>query len=310
MNPGISSSMVQSAPPYSCYISPNSIFGQSQLNHMKMPVSYPQPNQQPNQNLSYSKNQIGSQPESPLTSLIQDNSTSDSNIMWNSYSSSTNPNSKKSKIRQFTIKIKFTPEEDALLLSLVKEHGSKDWIKISQLMNGKRNPRQCRERYKNYINPDLRKDNWTKEEDELLIQKYAEFGGKWNKIAKYFVNRSDNHLRNRWMMIARHQAKGDTNFLDRSGSTLEIASNPVDVATSSESSSNLDDSSEDDAKVDSQLVQFPDQPKPNPILDSGVEELSSAKYWLDESDFNLLDLKDYGFELFGHYQSDPWPNTF
>ena len=105
-----------------------------------------------------------------------------------------------------TLKIKFTEEEDMKLHSLVLQFGAKDWIKISQLMET-RNPRQCRERWNNYVNPALRTDPWTPEEDMLLDQKYAEYGPKWNKISKFFVNRSDNNIRNRWMMIARHRAK-------------------------------------------------------------------------------------------------------
>ena len=104
------------------------------------------------------------------------------------------------------LKIKFTPEEDQKLSQLVLQHGSKDWIKISTLMET-RNPRQCRERWNNYLNPSLRTDPFSTEEDLLLDQKYAEYGPRWNKIAKFFNNRSDNSLRNRWMMIARHRAK-------------------------------------------------------------------------------------------------------
>ena len=110
------------------------------------------------------------------------------------------------KEKKVPMKIKFTPEEDAKLISFVKEIGTKNWIRISQLM-GTRNPRQCRERWCNYINPELRKDPWTEEEDKILEEKYAEFGPKWNKLAKFFNNRGDNNIRNRWMMISRHKAK-------------------------------------------------------------------------------------------------------
>lgn len=105
-----------------------------------------------------------------------------------------------------SLKIKFSPEEDQRLLQLVMQNGAKDWIKISTLMET-RNPRQCRERWNNYLNPALRTDPFTPEEDILLDQKYAEYGPRWNKISKFFHNRSDNSLRNRWMMIARHRAK-------------------------------------------------------------------------------------------------------
>lgn len=104
------------------------------------------------------------------------------------------------------IKVKFSPEEDSKLLNLVQQYGAKNWIKISQLMET-RNPRQCRERYNNYINPNLRKDDWKKEEDDLIEEKVLEFGPKWNKISKFFDNRSDYSIRNRWMMLERHKAK-------------------------------------------------------------------------------------------------------
>ena len=117
-----------------------------------------------------------------------------------------NNNKQHSNKGKSTLKIKFTEEEDMKLHRLVMQFGAKDWIKISQLMET-RNPRQCRERWNNYVNPALRTDPWTPEEDMLLDQKFAEYGPKWNKISKFFVNRSDNNIRNRWMMIARHRAK-------------------------------------------------------------------------------------------------------
>jgi hypothetical protein len=104
------------------------------------------------------------------------------------------------------LKLKFRPEEDELLVSIVRDHGVKDWIKVASLM-GTRNARQCRERYKNYLDPDLRRGDWTDQEDQLLEAKHQEFGAKWNKIARYFVNRSDISLRNRWMMLDRHRGK-------------------------------------------------------------------------------------------------------
>lgn len=104
------------------------------------------------------------------------------------------------------IKSKFTPEEDEKLKMLVLTHGTSNWSLISKLM-GNRNHRQCRERWKNYINPALRNDPWTLEEDQLLVDKYAEYGSKWNKISKFFVNRSDNNIRNRWQMLLRQWEK-------------------------------------------------------------------------------------------------------
>jgi hypothetical protein len=101
---------------------------------------------------------------------------------------------------------KFSPDEDARLLGLVGTYGKANWTHIATMMEN-RNPRQCRERYANYLNPALRQDVWTPDEDRLLAQKYREFGSKWNKIAKFFINRSDIALRNRWQLIERHRTK-------------------------------------------------------------------------------------------------------
>jgi hypothetical protein len=113
----------------------------------------------------------------------------------------------RSRINGKYVKVKFAPEEDARLLELIQEYGTNNWLTISSIMQT-RNPRQCRERFKNYLDPELNREPWTTEEDNLLEEKYREFGAKWNKIGQFFQNRSDNSLRNRWMMIDR-RAKGE-----------------------------------------------------------------------------------------------------
>lgn len=110
----------------------------------------------------------------------------------------------KKRIKRKIKKIKFTPEEDEKLLMAVEKYGVKDWNKISSEM-GTRNSRQCRERWQNYVNPLLRNDPYTVEEDILLETKFFEYGSKWNKIAKFFKNRSSNSLRNRWTIITRRK---------------------------------------------------------------------------------------------------------
>jgi hypothetical protein len=102
-------------------------------------------------------------------------------------------------------KLKFTSEEDAYLSQLVANFGTHNWHKVASLMP-MRNPRQCRERYNNYLNPAIRRDPWTPDEDGLLLAKAKELGPKWNTIGQLFANRSDNALRNRWHQLIRRSS--------------------------------------------------------------------------------------------------------
>ncbi|EAY06784.1 Myb-like DNA-binding domain containing protein [Trichomonas vaginalis G3] len=93
----------------------------------------------------------------------------------------------------------FTPEEDVRLHNLVMAY-SEDWKTISSLM-GTRSPRQCRERYINYLAPGLANDKWTPQEDQLLIEKQKLFGKKWIHIAQFFPRRSSANIKNRWSQL-------------------------------------------------------------------------------------------------------------
>ncbi|EAY21746.1 Myb-like DNA-binding domain containing protein [Trichomonas vaginalis G3] len=95
---------------------------------------------------------------------------------------------------------KFTAEEDARLIELVRIHGNKAWKKIASIMKT-RTTRQCRERYINYLSPSVTNGPWSAQEDSLLIEKVQEMGPKWSKIAKFFPSRSDVNIKNRYALF-------------------------------------------------------------------------------------------------------------
>lgn len=92
-------------------------------------------------------------------------------------------------------RIRFTPVEDERLKQLVSQQITPNWNEISRYM-GNRTPRQCRERYNNYLRPELINGRWTKEEDELLNKLYAQYGPKWSLIAQSFKSRSAVNVKN------------------------------------------------------------------------------------------------------------------
>jgi hypothetical protein len=92
---------------------------------------------------------------------------------------------------------KFAPEEDARLRSLVDALGVKNWDQIACFMGG-RTPRQCRDRFNNYLLDSLQNTPWTPEDDAILIEQYHLIGPKWVEIGKMLHGRSGNNVKNRW----------------------------------------------------------------------------------------------------------------
>ena len=68
---------------------------------------------------------------------------------------------------------KWTPDEDEMLKKLVKTHGAKHWGDICMKLDG-RTGKQCRERWHNHLDPGIRKDPWTREEDECLMKAHQQ----------------------------------------------------------------------------------------------------------------------------------------
>ncbi|KAL7910683.1 hypothetical protein GGI35DRAFT_318095 [Trichoderma velutinum] len=73
------------------------------------------------------------------------------------------------KYHNFVARGTWTPEQDEELSQLIAVHGNK-WSEIAGLIN--RHPEDVRDRYRNYIvcGPNQRKDVWSEEEEQLLVQ--------------------------------------------------------------------------------------------------------------------------------------------
>ena len=75
----------------------------------------------------------------------------------------------------------WTKDEDERLLCMVGIYGAQRWAYISEMMPG-RTGKQCHNRWRNSLNPEIRKGSWTEKEDNLLLSLVKERGTQWSQV--------------------------------------------------------------------------------------------------------------------------------
>ncbi|KAH0456592.1 hypothetical protein IEQ34_014499 [Dendrobium chrysotoxum] len=128
----------------------------------------------------------------------------------------------------------WTPQEDMRLISFIRKHGHGNWRALPK-QAGHSSPslsfdylflfhqwssddlrckliqicffffsgllrcgKSCRLRWINYLRPDIKRGNFTKEEEDTIINLHELLGNKWSKIASCLPGRTDNEIKNVW----------------------------------------------------------------------------------------------------------------
>lgn len=163
---------------------------------------------------------FGFRPAYPTYGMKVDNINNRNNIPINPMSYNMNMTISNNSNKQ---RNRFSKEEDECLRMLVEEQEDNvDWNYVSSKMIG-RTSRQCRERYRNYLRPNLVNGSWTDEEDQLLEKMYEKFGPQWSKIAQYFPKRSDVNIKNHHTCIVNRLSRQKKRKASSSSSSAQNA---------------------------------------------------------------------------------------
>ncbi|XP_059290470.1 transcription factor MYB15-like [Lycium ferocissimum] len=107
----------------------------------------------------------------------------------------------------------WTPEEDRKLAAYVTKYGCWNWRQLPKFAGLARCGKSCRLRWMNYLRPNIKRGNYTKEEDEIILKLHAQLGNKWSVIAAQLPGRSDNEIKNHWHTALKKRA---TNYAPNS----------------------------------------------------------------------------------------------
>ncbi|KAM3760599.1 hypothetical protein ACB098_01G206000 [Castanea mollissima] len=99
--------------------------------------------------------------------------------------------------------------EDNILKSYVKIHGEGKWTDLPQRAGLRRCGKSCRLRWLNYLRPDIKRGNFSEDEEDLIIKLHKLLGNSWSLIARRLPGRTDNEIKNYWNTILSKRVQGD-----------------------------------------------------------------------------------------------------
>ncbi|XP_058760774.1 transcription factor MYB30-like [Vicia villosa] len=121
----------------------------------------------------------------------------------------------------------WTAEEDRKLIAYVTRYGCWNWRQLPKFAGLSRCGKSCR---LNYLRPNIKRGNFTQQEEELIIRMHKNLGNRWSVIAAELPGRTDNEIKNHWHTSLKKRAQ-----------QMNTVSNEETIATKSQASSHISD---------------------------------------------------------------------
>ncbi|CAN1312468.1 Transcription factor MYB28 [Linum perenne] len=125
----------------------------------------------------------------------------------------------------------WTSDEDQKLVSYIQEHGEGGWRTLPLKAGLQRCGKSCRLRWANYLRPDIKRGEFSPEEEQRIIELHASLGNRWSAIARHLPKRTDNEIKNYWNTHLKKRLSDATTHLG--GPTTDQQQAPSDGYVSS-----------------------------------------------------------------------------
>ncbi|XP_047317801.1 transcription factor MYB13-like [Impatiens glandulifera] len=204
----------------------------------------------------------------------------------------------------------WTNEEDNILISYIHRHGHSNWRSLPKQAGLLRCGKSCRLRWTNYLRPDIKRGNFTEEEENTIIHLHQTLGNRWSVIASRLPGRTDNEIKNVWHT---HLKKKLNNSTEPVEIVRSIMSPSLDQSTSSSevSSANHINNNNNEAMSPILIDQEQSIMDTFPEIDESFwsEDLSTADNSMAQSHFMATFTDDHDQDLQFYFSETTTPFT-